>query len=155
MAEDPNPNSSSATTKTEQGGKKLKASWKTLFNFTTRKHAATLVPGVGCALGASLAIPVLTFVLGAQFEVLAAYTSGRLPPSEFRENVETLCLALTIVGGLSWLLNSAYSTLFMVFGEQQAANARHVLFFELMKRDFEWFQAQKDGTGAFLSAVQR
>ena len=147
-------NSSDGSTPCAEG-KDVNANWKSLFNFTTRKHTMTLTLGMAFALPASVVMPIFTVILGDEFEMLADLTFGKVSPDGFIRSVKQRCTELVVLGGVSWILNSAYTALFTAFGEQQATSARDTLFLQLMKRDLEWFDVQKDGTAPFLAAAQR
>jgi ATP-binding cassette subfamily B (MDR/TAP) protein 1 len=58
------------------------------------------------------------------------------------------------LGVAGCFLNGAYYALFVAFGELQASSIRGNVFIELLKWDVEWFEAQREGSGAFLSAIQ-
>lgn len=131
-----------------------KAGWLSLFRFTTRKHIPILVPGVILAIAASLTAPALAILLGNVFDSFTIFGAGQTSTQSLVQKVTTGCIGLAGLGAASWALNASYYTLFVLFGELQAASARTRLFEQLLKRNLEWFESQQDGTGAFLSSLQ-
>lgn len=132
----------------------LRATWGSLFNFTTRSHLPTLILSLIFALAAGLVLPALAVVLGSVFDIFASFSPVSSSLEDLLQEVVSCCVQLVGLGTVSWLLGSGYFAFFTAFGEQQAGNARNKVFSELLKRDVEWFQMQKDGTGAFLSVLQ-
>lgn len=150
-------NDTTTTVTSIPGGKKslrLRATWISLFNFTTKKHVPTLTLAIVFALGAGITMPAMAVILGSTFDVFTSFTSGTLLGEDLLGKIVKYCIQMVGLGAISWFLSGAYFTLFTAFGELQAGNARSRLFVELLRRDVEWFQLQQDGTGAFLSSVQ-
>ncbi|KAJ5173009.1 hypothetical protein N7492_005602 [Penicillium capsulatum] len=131
-----------------------KPSWGSLFGFTLRAHLPTLIPGAVFALLAGCVTPALAILLGNLFDAFTNFGAGRITGDELRTRVESNCLGVFGLGAAGWLLNGAYFAAFVVFGALQACFIRKRLFAELLKRDVEWFEAQDEGVGAFLSGVQ-
>lgn len=130
------------------------SSWRSLFEFTKKKHVPTLILGIFLTLAASLVPSVLAVLFGRIFNAYTDFGAGDISGQKLVENVTSGCVGLVSVGAASWVLNGAYFSLFVLFGELQTASARETLFGELLKRNLEWFEMQQDGTGAFLSSLQ-
>ncbi|KAJ5095972.1 ABC transporter integral membrane type 1 [Penicillium alfredii] len=139
---------------TEESNSGIKPSWKSLFGFTAREHLPTLIIGSFSALFAGCVTPVLAVFLGGVFDSFTSYGAGQLDADGLRGNIVTNCLGMIGLGVAGWFLNGAYFALFVAFGELQAFGVRSTVFVELLKRDVQWFEAQKEGSGAFLSSVQ-
>lgn len=133
---------------------KIRPSWKGLFGFTTRTHIPTLVFGALTALLAGCVTPALAIFLGNLFNTFTTYGAGQIDAQLLRSNVASNCLRVVVVGVAGWLLNGAYFTAFVGFGELQAFTVRNQIFSGLLYRDVEWFEARREGSGAFLSSVQ-
>jgi ATP-binding cassette subfamily B (MDR/TAP) protein 1 len=132
----------------------LKPSWKSLFGFTTQQHLPALIIGTLFALLAGCVTPVLAIFLGNVFDVFTTFGSGQTSASHLRDKITTDCISMVGLGAAGWLLNGAYFAIFVAFGELQASSIRRRVFVDLLKRDVEWFEAQKEGSGAFLSGIQ-
>lgn len=131
-----------------------KASWKSLFSFTTSKHLPVLITGSIFALLAGCITPVLAVLLGNIFNTFTSFGAGQLNADTLRSKIITNCLGMVGLGGAGLVLNGAYFMVFVAFGEFQASAIRRRVFNALLKRDIEWFEAHKEGSGAFLSSVQ-
>lgn len=132
----------------------LKPSWKSLFGFTTQPHLPAFIIGALLALLAGCVTPALAIYLGNVFDAFTAFGAGQTGAGELRDRIATNCLGMVGLGAAGWFLNGAYFAIFVAFGELQVSTIRSRVFVELLKRDFEWFEAQKEGSGAFLSGIQ-
>ncbi|KAJ5810192.1 uncharacterized protein N7503_002410 [Penicillium pulvis] len=135
-------------------GPRLETSWKTLFSFTSRKHLPVLITGSIFALFAGCVTPILAVLLGNVFDAFTSFGAGQADADTLRSKIATNCLGMVGLGAAGWFLNGAYFMIFVAFGEFQAASIRRKVFVELLKRDIEWFEAQREGSGAFLSGIQ-
>lgn len=131
-----------------------KPTWLCLFRFTAKKHLPVLVLGVLLALAAGLSTTALAVLFGKIFNSFTLFGAGTITAELLVNKVTSTCVGLACLGAVNWVLNTGYFTLFILFGELQAASARGRLFEELLKRNLEWFETQQDGTGAFLSSLQ-
>ncbi|CAG8338777.1 unnamed protein product [Penicillium salamii] len=129
-------------------------SWKSLFGFTSRRHLPTLVLGSILALIASCVTPALAIFLGNVFDSFTSFGAGLTDPQSLQTSIIQNCFGMIGLGAAGWLLNGAYYAFFVAFGEMQASAIRSDIFIELLKRDVQWFEAQSEGSGAFLSRVQ-
>jgi ATP-binding cassette subfamily B (MDR/TAP) protein 1 len=132
----------------------LKPTWKSIFGFTTRQHLPIFLTGTLFALLAGCVTPVLAIFLGNVFDVFTAFRAGEAGPDHLRDNITTNCISMVGLGTAGWFLNSAYFAVFVAFGELQASHIRTMVFVELLERDIAWFEAHKEGSGAFLSGIQ-
>ncbi|KAF3387677.1 Alpha-factor-transporting ATPase [Penicillium rolfsii] len=128
--------------------------WKSLFCFTTRRHLPTLIIGTILALLAGCVTPVLAIFLGNVFDAFTSFGAGQIAVYELRSKIVASCFGMLGLGAAGWFLNSAYFAVFVAFGELQASKVRSQIFFALIQRDVEWFEAQEEGSGAFLSGIQ-
>jgi ATP-binding cassette subfamily B (MDR/TAP) protein 1 len=132
----------------------LAPGWKSLFSFTTRRHLPTLITGAALALLAGCVTPALAIFLGNVFDAFTSFGAGQIAVEGLRSKIVASCFGMLGLGAAGWFLNSAYFAVFVAFGELQASNIRSNIFSELIQRDVEWFEAQQEGSGAFLSGVQ-
>ena len=128
--------------------------WIGLLSFMVKKHILILALAIAFALLAGLVMPFFAFVLGNLFNSFMLFGARSISSQMLLDNVVSGCVRLAGLGIASWVLNGSYFFLFIVFGEQQAANARGAVFQGLLEKNIEWFEAQKDGTAAFLSCLQ-
>ncbi|KAJ5708386.1 hypothetical protein N7488_008187 [Penicillium malachiteum] len=145
---------SSETEWEEEDPGHIRTNWKSLFSFTTRKHLPILIAGSIFALFAGCVTPVLAVLLGNVFDDFTSYGAGQSDADTLRSKIATNCLGMVGLGASGWFLNSAYYMIFVAFGEFEASSIRGKIFVELLKRDVAWFEAQKEGSGAFLSGIQ-
>lgn len=138
----------------ERDSPRMKPNWKSLFGFTTRKHLPTLILGSISALIASCVTPALAVFLGNVFDSFTSFGSGQINAGKLRSEIVANCFGMIGLGVAGWFLNGAYFASFVAFGELQASSVRSKVFVELLKRDVEWFEAQREGAGAFLSGIQ-
>jgi len=132
----------------------LKPGWKSLLLFTTRQHLPTLIVGALLALLAGCVTPILAIFLGNVFDVFTAFGDGQTGADQLRGKIATNCIGMVGLGAAGWILNGAYFAIFVAFGELQVSSVRSRTFSELLQRDVEWFEARKEGSGAFLSGIQ-
>lgn len=132
----------------------ISPSWKSLFGFTSRRHLPTLILGSIFALIASCVTPALAVFLGNVFDSFTSFGADLTDAKDLQGQVIKNCLGMIGLGAAGWFLNGAYYAFFVAFGEMQASAIRSDIFIELLKRDVEWFEAQSEGSGAFLSGVQ-
>ncbi|GAQ08037.1 alpha-factor-transporting ATPase [Aspergillus lentulus] len=117
-------------------------------------HTPTLCLATVLALLASSVTPIFAILLGDIFNSFTSFGGSDISGDDLLRKVTRHSIALSGLGIASWVLNGAYFSLFIVFGELQVSNARTRVFEELLGRDQEWFETQKDGTKAFLSYLQ-
>lgn len=132
----------------------LKASWKVLFCFTTKKHLPILLAALLSAVIAAATLPVFAIVYGLIFRDYTDFGSGKIEGSTLRSSVTRYCLILTGIASLNWLANSFYFFLFLTFGELQAQGARNRIFDVLIQKDMAWFDTRETGVAAFLPTLQ-
>lgn len=130
------------------------AGWKSLFNFTTKKHTAPLVIAVSLSVFAGLVVPTEAFLLGKLFAAFASYGGGTITQSKFMDTVSRYCVYLVALGSAAWALQGGYFTSWMIFGELQAKSARDRLFNGLIERDMGWYDMRKNGIGALATRLQ-
>ncbi|KAJ5778100.1 hypothetical protein N7520_001346 [Penicillium odoratum] len=135
-------------------GLHIQTSWKSLSSFTSRKHLPILITGSIFALFAGCVTPILAVLLGNVFDAFTSFGAGQSDADTLRSKIAANCLGMVGLGAAGWFLNGAYFMIFVAFGEFQAASIRGKVFTELLKRDIEWFEAQREGSGAFLSGIQ-
>ena len=131
-----------------------RAGWRSLFNFTTKRHAFTLFFAIIFSIASGIVIPALALFLGSIFDAFTRFGAGMLWGPELVRRVSFDGLALLGLGSASWLLNGAYFMLWLVFGELQAKNVRDKLFDGLLEKDMEWYDMRKNGIGALLPRFQ-
>ncbi|EER45495.1 ABC a-pheromone efflux pump AtrD [Histoplasma capsulatum H143] len=130
------------------------ASWASLFFFTSRKHAVSLIFGSLFTIGAGVLVPMLAVLLGKIFGAFSGFGEGSLTSDQLIHTISAHCVYLLGLGIIIWLLQAGHFTFWMAFGELQAKNAREKSFVELLKKDISWFEMKQDGVLALLPRLQ-
>ncbi len=136
------------------GGHGEKARWRTLFNFTTKQHASTLLLALTLSLASGIVVPIQAVFLGRIFLAFTSFGATSLDQSEFRDEVVKYCVYLCALGAASWLVDGLYFTSWLAFGELQGQSARLKLFSDMLEKDMAWFDLRKNGIGALLPRLQ-
>lgn len=132
----------------------VRAGWKALFSFTTKKHLSTLILAILLAVASGIVIPALAQFLGKFFDLYAKYGAGTINKSEFLGKSRLYAIGLVGLGAGSFLLNGAFYMLWITFGELQARSARERLFRGLLEKELEWYDMRKHGIGALIPRIQ-
>ena len=139
----------------DRGGDQVRrAGWRSLFNFTSKRHGVPLFFAVIFSIASGIVIPALALFLGSIFDSFTRFGAGTLGGSDLVEKVSWQGLALVGLGSASWLLNGGYFMLWLAFGELQAKNVRDKLFDGMLEKDMEWYDMRKNGIGALLPRFQ-
>ncbi|KAL2013350.1 hypothetical protein VTN00DRAFT_875 [Thermoascus crustaceus] len=80
----------------------LNASWKSLFNFTTRKHILTLIATSIVTIAAGITTPAFAIFLGNLFEYFTKFGAGTISDGQLLVEISSNCLALLGLGAVSW-----------------------------------------------------
>ncbi len=131
-----------------------RAGWRSLFNFTTKKHGIPLLFALILSVASGIIIPALAIFLGGIFDSFTSFGAGTLSGSGLVKKVSIDGLALVGLGSASWLLNGGYFMLWLAFGELQAKSVRDKLFDGMLEKDMEWYDMRKNGIGALLPRFQ-
>ncbi|TAQ91114.1 hypothetical protein B7494_g532 [Chlorociboria aeruginascens] len=132
----------------------IKASWRSLFEFTTRQHTASLIFAGAATIGGGVLRPVGAIFFGNIFSVLANFGNGSLDGRDTLHQISTWCLALTILGIVAWLLEGLFLASWMAFGELQAKSVRDQMFTGLLEKDMVWYDLRKDGIASLMIRIQ-
>lgn len=151
MNEDvPSPDQQNDKNETE----KLTASWKSLFDFTNRRHSTVLITALILSMASGIVIPTLAIFLGKIFGLFSSFGEGKLTGEQLRHEITIDCFGLIGLGSASWALNGGYFMAWLVFGELQGKSVRDQLYGSMLEKDLEWFEMRKDGIGALLPRLQ-
>ena len=137
-----------------EGKHEGRAGWRSLFTFTTKRHLVILFLAAALSISSGVITPALAILLGRIFDDFTKFGAHQLNGNELVSSVTTGCLALVVLGSVSWLLNGSFYLLWLVFGELQAKAIRDKLFEGLLNRDMEWYDKRKDGIGALVPRCQ-
>ncbi|KZM19619.1 ABC-type xenobiotic transporter [Ascochyta rabiei] len=132
----------------------LQVGWKALFAFTTNSHLAVLMSALASAAIAAATLPVFSIIYGLVFGAYSDYGAGKANGDELLSEVTRLCLIMTGIAAASWIFNSIFFFLFLLFGELQAKSARTRIFDVLIRKDMTWFDMRESGIAAFLPTIQ-
>ncbi|KAI9762777.1 MAG: hypothetical protein M4579_000129 [Chaenotheca gracillima] len=130
------------------------APWRSLFNFTTKKHAVPLTLAITLSIISGIIVPTMSIFLGKIFNSFTDFGGGVLTGDELLSKVSLYGAALVAVGGAGWVCNGSYFTFWLIFGELQAKSVRDKLFDDMMEKDMEWYDVRKIGIGALIPRLQ-
>lgn len=129
------------------------SSWKTLFTFTTRRHALPLSCAISVSIAAGAAGPALSIFVGKIFNSFADFAGGKITKQEFESQLVKDSLYLAALGLVSFLSSAGSFAAWVIFGEMQARTCRAVLFDGLMERPISWYDTRKSGAKALVACV--
>ena len=133
---------------------KSRAKWRSLFNFTTKRHASIAILSCLFTVLVGAVTPVQSYLLGRVFGIMAEYVAGTVTEAKFKKDVQTYNIVFVGLGTASWIFTSAFFFCWVVFGELQSRGARQRLFKALLARKMEWYDQRKDGMGAMTTKLQ-
>lgn len=131
-----------------------KLGWKALFGFTTSAHITVLISAFLSAAVAAATLPVFSIIYGLVFGAYSDYGAGKFDGQTLLDKVSRLCVIMAGVAAASWILNSIFFFLFLLFGELQAKSGRIRIFKALIRKDMAWFDMRESGIAAFLPTIQ-
>lgn len=131
-----------------------RAKWQALFNFTSKQHALPLFLALVSSITSGIVIPALAVFLGKAFNEFSNFGSGKLTGHDLVRKVGNYSTVLCVLGGGSGLLNDAFYSLWLLFGELQAKKSRNMLFDALLKKDLQWYDMRKSGVEPLISRLQ-
>lgn len=124
---------------------KAECSWRMLFSFTKRSHLGILAGALAAAAFVAALRTLLSVILGQIFDLISQFGQGARTGHSTLADVSTWCLVLVGMGIGSWTANSSFLSLWVVFGELQANEAREQVFSSLLSKQVEWFESLKGG----------
>lgn len=128
--------------------------WKALFGFTTTSHIAVLISALASTAAAAAILPIFSIIYGRIFGAYSDYGAGKTDGDELLSEITRLCVKMTGIAAASWVLNSVFFFLFLLFGELQAKSARTRIFDVLIQKDVAWYDMRDSGIAAFLPTIQ-
>jgi len=130
------------------------ASWRALFNFTSKAHTFPLSLALVLSVVSGIVIPALAVFLGKVFDLFTQYGAGELSGPDLVHRVSRYGLYLVGLGCASGVLNAFYFMLWLVFGELQAKAVREKLFDGMLEKEMEWYDMRKAGIDTLISRLQ-
>jgi ATP-binding cassette subfamily B (MDR/TAP) protein 1 len=119
--------------------------WKSLFNFTTRKHLVFLFLAVISAAASGFVIPINAYLLGKIFAAFTNFGSQESDVNEFKNELNKYVIYIVVIASAAWFFNSLSYLFWCIFGDLQAGSARERLFKALLERPTEWYDMRSDG----------
>lgn len=129
------------------------ATWRSLFAFANRQHAPYAVLAVISSITAGIPQPTSAIFYGYIFSSLAKFGGGTLDGQQTLHNISVWCIALTVLGVVSWVVQGGSLSAWMVFGELQAKTVRKAMFEGMLDKDMEWYDLREDGIGSLLIRI--
>ncbi|KAK2745867.1 hypothetical protein FQN57_003480 [Myotisia sp. PD_48] len=133
---------------------RLRAKWTSLFHFTSKRHIVPLVLAIIFTIAGGLVTPLLALILGKLFKAFSDFGSHSISAGRLMSTISLHCIFLVCMGGTIWVLGSVHFSLWVVFGELQAKNARKSTFEQLLEKNMAWFDGIPDGITAVLPRIQ-
>ncbi|KAF3480864.1 ABC a-pheromone efflux pump AtrD [Arthroderma uncinatum] len=133
---------------------RLRAKWASLFYFTSRRHIAPLILALAFSVACGLTVPLLAWILGRLFNAFSNFASHSISAGQLLSDTSLECTYFLAIGSGIWFLDCVYFSLWVIFGELQAKNARKWAFEELLHKDMQWFDGVPDGLPAVLPRIQ-
>ncbi|KAL8824353.1 MAG: hypothetical protein Q9191_005111 [Dirinaria sp. TL-2023a] len=131
-----------------------KASWRALFNFTTKAHLFPVIAAIALSVISGIVVPALAVFLGKLFDLFTKYGGGSISGHELVHKISRYGLYLVGLGVGVIVLNASYFGFWLLYGELQAKSVRDKLFDGLLEKDLEWFDMRKSGVNTLLSRLQ-
>lgn len=128
--------------------------WKSLFNFTVRRHIPALVLALIFTVISGIIVPILAILFGKIFGEFTDFGGGQISGRTLTNNVSTYVIGVVCLGGATFLSNGLYCMAWMTFGAFQAMEVRNRLFENLLHKDVEWYETNTSGIGALLPRLQ-
>lgn len=135
----------------------LRPSWVRLYTVATvRERLLCLVPAVACALGAAMAQPYMTTLMGEAFNALAEYwfsTREQAHRDAMMRVERAVAVKITVLGIFACATTYAKNALWVAYGELTANRLRCMVFNGVQEKPMEWYDlgmgaAEPDETGA-------
>jgi len=130
------------------------ASWRALFNFTSKAHVLSLILALIFSVASGIIIPALAVFLGKLFDVFTQYGADEISGPDLVHKVSRFGIYLVGLGCASGVLNAFYFMLWLVFGELQAKAVREKLFDGMLEKEMEWYDMRKAGIDTLISRLQ-
>ena len=131
-----------------------KPPWKSLFHFTTSKHAGYVILAIALALLSGLVIPFQAYFLGKLFLALTSFGARAIDGDKLISDISMYSIYLCAVGAGNWIVSTLYYASWLYFGELQGRSARIALFRSLLEKDMAWYDMRKNGIGALIPGLQ-
>ena len=130
------------------------ATWKALFAFTTKAHIPVLCIGLLFSTASGIVVPAFSIFLGKIFDTFADFGGGKLNGHDLVLKMSHFAMYLVGLGSVSWVLNGSFFTVWLVFGELQARNARDQIFDSMLQKDMAWYETKRAGISASIPRQQ-
>jgi hypothetical protein len=132
----------------------VKYSWRSFFIFTTRQHGVAITIAILSTLASALFRPIAAIFFGKIFSVLTKFGAGTANAEDTLHGVAKWCTALAGLGGCASIVEGAFLSSWMVFGEAQAKTVRYEVFEGMLDKEMEWYDLRQDGIGSLLIRIQ-
>ena len=130
------------------------ASWRSLFNFTSKRDSIPLLLALIFSIAAGIITPALAIFLGKIFDLFTNFGAGEIGGSDLVNKVSAYAIILAGLGTASGLLHAGYFILWLVFGELQAKHVRERLFDGMLEKDMGWYDMRTEGIDTLVSRLQ-
>ncbi len=132
----------------------VQPSWRSLFNFTTRKHSTVITIALIATTASGIIKPTAAIFFGKIFSILTKFGAGEATGQETLQQVTPWCIALVALGAAAWAIEGLFLSTWLAFGELQALSVREKMFKGMLEKDMEWYDMRKDGIASLLVRLQ-
>lgn len=130
------------------------ASWRSLFNFASKRDTIPFLLALIFSVAAGIVAPALAIFLGKIFNLFTSFGAGEISGPNLLKKVSAYAFILAGLGTASGLLHAGYFMLWLVFGELQAKHVRERLFDGMLEKDMGWYDMRTDGIDTLVSRLQ-
>lgn len=138
----------------EQKGLAKHASWRSLFNFTSKRDTIPLLLALISSIAAGIVAPALAMILGNIFDLFTNFGAGEIRGTDLLNQISAYAVVLAGLGIASGLLHASYYMFWLVFGELQAKHVRERLFHDMLEKDMSWYDMRTGGIDTLVSRLQ-
>ena len=130
------------------------ASWRSLFNFASKRDTVPFFLALNFSAAAGIVAPALAIFLGKIFNLFTNFGAGEISGSNLLNKVSAYAIILAGLGTASGLIHASYFMVWLVFGELQARHVRQRLFDGMLEKDMGWYDMRTDGIDTLVSRLQ-
>ena len=130
------------------------ASWRSLFNFTSKRDTGLLLLALIFSTTAGILSPAVAIFLGNIFDLFTSFGAGDIGGNILLKKTSTYAIILAGLGAASGLLHASYFMFWLVFGELQAKHVRERLFDGLLEKDMGWYDMRTNCITTLVSRLQ-
>lgn len=130
------------------------SNWFCLLNFLIWNDLPVLITALSLSIASGIIVPTLALFTGKIFDVFTKFASRSIDGSQLMTQINNYEVALVGLALASGILNAAFFSSWITFGELQARRAREHSFKTLLTKDMAWFDSEKTGAHGLSVRMQ-